>query len=206
MKPFAHYNARSIREAAKLLKAYEGKAKVNAGGTDLLGALRNKSIARLSRGSDQHKDYRGPRLYQEGQEGHPHRRPHKARRHCRDQRRCKEEYGLLAEAVHSVASPHVRNMATLGGNLAQEVRCWYYRYPHQIGGPIVCLRKGGKICSALAGDNRYHSLFGAAPLTPVSLLEPLPGPDRHPRLSDKVRKGEFAEAARILMEYNPSRP
>ena len=48
-------------------------------------------------------------------------------------------------------------MATVGGNLAQDVRCWYYRYPQQIGGPIVCLRKGGRICNALAGDNRYHS-------------------------------------------------
>ena len=68
----------------------------------------------------------------------------------------KEEYKLLAEAVHSVATPHIRNMATLGGNLAQDVRCWYYRYPQQIGGPIVCLRKGGKICNALSGDNRYQ--------------------------------------------------
>ena len=55
------------------------------------------------------------------------------------------EYDLLADAVQSVASPTLRNMATLGGNLAQDVRCWYYRYPRQIGGPIVCLRKGGKI-------------------------------------------------------------
>ncbi len=74
----------------------------------------------------------------------------------------------------------MRNMATIGGNLAQEVRCWYYRYPRHIGGPIVCLRKGGKFCSALAGDNRYHSIFGAAGLADTSAK------------LGRVRKGCFA--------------
>jgi xanthine dehydrogenase YagS FAD-binding subunit len=73
----------------------------------------------------------------------------------------REEYSLLSQATHSIASPNLRNMATAGGNLAQDIRCWYYRYPQQIGGPITCLRKGGKICNAVAGDNRYHSIFGA---------------------------------------------
>jgi xanthine dehydrogenase YagS FAD-binding subunit len=75
----------------------------------------------------------------------------------------KEDYPLLAQAARSIAAPNIRNMATVGGNLAQEIRCWYFRYSKTIGGPIVCLRKGGKGCNAVAGDNRYHSIFGAAP-------------------------------------------
>jgi len=97
-------------------------------------------------------------------------------------------------------------MATVGGNLAQDVRCWYYRYPQQIGGPIVCLLKGGKICSALAGDNRYHSLFGAAPLTEYPCSSHCPANTNIPGYLSRVRKGNVAEAARILMDYNPILP
>lgn len=72
----------------------------------------------------------------------------------------KSAFPLLAAAAASVASPQVRNMGTVGGNLAQHVRCWYYRYPNELGGRILCLRKGGSVCYAQVGDNRYHSIFG----------------------------------------------
>ena len=94
-------------------------------------------------------------------------------------------------------------MATIGGNLAQDVRCWYYRYPTQIGGPITCLRKGGKICSALGGDNRYHSIFGAARMTEYPCASHCPANTNMPAYLNKVRKGDLAEAARILMDSNP---
>jgi len=45
-----------------------------------------------------------------------------------------EKYSILAQAALSVGSPQIRNMGTVGGNLWQDIRCWYYRYPHQIGG------------------------------------------------------------------------
>lgn len=61
----------------------------------------------------------------------------------------------LAEACWHVATPQVRNMATLGGNLAQRNHCWYFRSEHD-----VCRRKGGTICFAQAGDNEHHALFG----------------------------------------------
>jgi xanthine dehydrogenase YagS FAD-binding subunit len=60
-----------------------------------------------------------------------------------------------------VASPQVRNVATLGGNLCQDVRCWYYRYPRHIGGPLECARKGHGPCLAVKGDNRYHAILEA---------------------------------------------
>ena len=64
--------------------------------------------------------------------------------------------GLAAAAAH-VGSPQMRNLATVGGNLAQHVRCWYYRH-HD----VVCLKKGGRRCFARAGENKYHSLLTAA--------------------------------------------
>ena len=70
-----------------------------------------------------------------------------------------ERCGVLAEAALSVGSPQIRNVATLGGNLCQDTRCWYYRYPRHIGGPIRCLRKGKGPCLAVKGDNRYHAIL-----------------------------------------------
>ena len=60
----------------------------------------------------------------------------------------------LHEAASEIASPQIRNVATVGGNLAQHSRCWYFRQRD-----MLCLKKGGDLCYAREGDNRYHSLF-----------------------------------------------
>ncbi|MDE0356248.1 MAG: xanthine dehydrogenase family protein subunit M [Gammaproteobacteria bacterium] len=69
----------------------------------------------------------------------------------------RERYGVLAEAVSVVASPQIRNGGTIGGNICQDTRCWYYRYG------MPCYRAGGNVCYAGAPDamNREHALFGA---------------------------------------------
>ena len=64
----------------------------------------------------------------------------------------------LAEAAAEVGSPQIRNVATLGGNLAQHSRCWYYRHPD-----VRCLKEGGSTCYAREGENKYHSLFTGNP-------------------------------------------
>ena len=56
-----------------------------------------------------------------------------------------------------MATPHVRDMGTIGGNIAQLHRCWYFRKPEN---RFDCIRKGGTTCFAMMGDNRYHSIFG----------------------------------------------
>ena len=60
----------------------------------------------------------------------------------------------LAEACGEAASPQIRNVATIGGNLLQRPRCWYYRLAS-----YRCLKKGGDICFAIGGENRYHTIF-----------------------------------------------
>jgi xanthine dehydrogenase YagS FAD-binding subunit len=60
----------------------------------------------------------------------------------------------LQEAAAEIASPQIRNVATVGGNLAQHSRCWYFRQRD-----VVCLKKGGDLCYAREGDNRYHCLY-----------------------------------------------
>jgi NADPH-dependent glutamate synthase beta subunit-like oxidoreductase/CO/xanthine dehydrogenase FAD-binding subunit len=202
VKRFTHHSAQSMTEAIRLLKAYEGKAKVNAGGTDLLGAMRDKSLPSYPEAVIDIKTVEG--LDYIKKDGKDLRIGALAKlADVAASEMVKAEYGLLAEAIRTVASPTIRNMATIGGNLAQDVRCWYYRYPRQIGGPIVCLRKGGKICSALAGDNRYHSLFGAAPLDEYPCSAHCPAKTDMPGYMDKIKKNDLAGAASILMEYNP---
>ena len=64
----------------------------------------------------------------------------------------------LAEAAHSVATPQIRNLGTIGGNLCQRPRCWYFRLEE-----VVCLKKGGSQCYAASGENKYHAIFGGGP-------------------------------------------
>lgn len=69
----------------------------------------------------------------------------------------RKKYPVLAQAAEQVASPQLRNMGTLGGNLCQRPRCWYYR------GDFHCLRKGGDLCYAVGAENKYHCIVGGGP-------------------------------------------
>jgi|WetSurMetagenome_2_1015567.scaffolds.fasta_scaffold03478_9 xanthine dehydrogenase YagS FAD-binding subunit len=159
MKAFKHYNAKTVKEAVKILQNNTGRAKVISGGTDLLGVLKDKILfeypdiiinIKTIPGLDYIKeDIRGLKI------GTLARLDDIAKSPV-----IRARYNILAEAAASVATPQVRRMGTIGGNLCQDVRCWYYRYPHQIGGRMPCYLKGGELCYALTGDHRYHSIFG----------------------------------------------
>lgn len=71
-----------------------------------------------------------------------------------DHAETRRRFPALSEAAESSASPQIRNVATLGGNLLQRPRCWYFRAAE-----FHCLRKGGGHCFALSGENRFHAVF-----------------------------------------------
>lgn len=109
----------------------------------------------------------------------------------------------LAEAAKSVATPLVRNMGTIGGNVCQDVRCWFYRYPHEIGGRLDCARKGGEQCYGILGDNRYHSIFGGMNTGKTPCTLECPAGTDIPAYMAQIRKGNWEGAAKIIMQYNP---
>ena len=110
----------------------------------------------------------------------------------------------LAEAAHSVATPLVRGIGTIGGNICQDVRCWFYRYPNEIGGRLDCARKGGAECYALKGDSRYHSIFGGMKVgSPVGCSGGCPNNTDIGAYMEKLRVGDWAAAAEIFYRVNP---
>jgi xanthine dehydrogenase YagS FAD-binding subunit len=80
-----------------------------------------------------------------------------------DHAELKKVFPGIQQAAADVGSRQIRNFGTVGGNLAQKSRCWYYRHRD-----VHCLKKGGDMCFARHGDNRYHSLFsGNTCISPV---------------------------------------
>ncbi|MFN2533228.1 MAG: xanthine dehydrogenase family protein subunit M [Pyrinomonadaceae bacterium] len=64
----------------------------------------------------------------------------------------------IAEAAHSVATPQIRHLGTVGGNLCQRPRCWYFRLEE-----VQCLKKGGSQCYAATGENKYNAIIAGGP-------------------------------------------
>ncbi len=147
---FSYIRVSSIDEAVRYLS--EEGARLHAGGTDLIGCLRDGiftaatlvSITRL-------KELDGIQATPDGglRIGALTTISQIARNSI-----VKARYPVLAMAAAEVASPQLRNQGTLGGNLCQKPRCWYYR------GEFHCLRKGGDQCYAVDGENQYHCIFG----------------------------------------------
>jgi len=149
---FSYIQAKSIPEAIRCLAA-DG-ARLHAGGTDLLGCLREGILAAATVVSiSRLEELKGIRTTADGGlrigtlttlaeiAAHP---------------LVREKYRTLAQAAAAAASPQLRSQGTIGGNLCQKPRCWYYR------GEFDCLRKGGERCFAVEGENRYHCIFGGA--------------------------------------------
>jgi xanthine dehydrogenase YagS FAD-binding subunit len=80
----------------------------------------------------------------------------------------KRKYPGLARAAFEVASPQLRNQGTIGGNICQKPRCWYYR------GEFDCIRKGGGVCFAVKGENRFHCIMGGDACYIVHPSDPSP--------------------------------
>lgn len=155
MKRFNHVDATTLAEAAALLAG--GKAVLIAGGTDLLGRLKDEILPDYPSTLINIKSIPGLESIKE--EGGQLKIGANTRLvDVAQNKTIQTKYTALAQAASRAASPQIRFMGTIGGNLNQLQRCWYFRNP---GNRFNCIRKGGNVCFAMTGDNRYHSIFGA---------------------------------------------
>ena len=169
MKPFAYHEPDDAAEAVRLLETHGGEGRLIAGGSDLLGELKDGivhygQLISLSRveGLDQiHREDSGLRLgamvILARMEEHP---------------LLSGPYRMLAEAARGVATPEIRNQGTLGGNLCQRPRCLHYRSMW-----VSCLKKGDSGCPAMESPHQsYLSVMGAGDcraVNPSDLAPPL---------------------------------
>jgi len=199
IRKYQHINAGTVDEACSLLKKYGEKAWVIAGGTDMLGTMRFEVL----------HDYPGvlinlktiPGLdYIKEEDGVLKIGALTRLEDIAESPQVKSKYTALSEAARRTASPHVRAMGTIGGNLCQLIRCWYFRKEDN---RFDCIRKGGKMCHATCGENRYHSIFGAARVGTPPCSAGCPSGADIPSYLEKVREGKLDEAAEILLSTNP---
>jgi xanthine dehydrogenase YagS FAD-binding subunit len=149
---FSYVRAKTVNEAVRALAA--PGARLHAGGTDLLGCLRDgviKADKVVSLGAI--AGLRGISTPAAGGLRIGAMTPLADVAASRD---VIDRYPVLAQAAASAASPQLRNQGSLGGNLCQRPRCWYFR------GDFPCLRKGGDTCFAVQGQNQYHAIFGGS--------------------------------------------
>jgi len=150
MNNFKLAQPQNIEQAASLLA--DKKVFLMAGGTDLLDEIKNEIII-----PDVVVDLKSiPDLaYIQRTDGKVRIGAMTRVSELAENQTIKTSYPVLHEAALSLATPQLRNVGTVGGNLCQRPRCWYYRDPQ-----VECRKKGGSRCYASGGRNRYHAILG----------------------------------------------
>lgn len=152
MRNFKIAEPQTIDQVTSLLSENKEKYYLLAGGTDLLGEIKDeiiepevvvdlKSIPNLS--------------YIKKERGGVRIGALTTLTELTEDPVIKQDYPGLHEAALSISTPQLRNVGTVGGNLCQRPRCWYYRDPQ-----VICRKKGGSRCFATRGKNKYHAIFG----------------------------------------------
>jgi xanthine dehydrogenase YagS FAD-binding subunit len=161
MKNFTYYRPTTVEQVVGLLDSHRGKTELLAGGTDLLD-LKKEYIAQpekvVSLSGIQKPPFSSTTIVKAGEKAdNPSSVSIGAGAKLADIAEnplLRKLFPALTATAGIIGGPQIRNMGTLGGNLCQRNRCWYFRDEH-----VHCLLKGGEKCFALDGDNRYHAVF-----------------------------------------------
>lgn len=167
MKSFAYVNPANVQEAVASLSSERGRVLPLAGGMDLVSLMKDYiatpdrvvNVKRLD-GTITDAADGGLRIGAAA-------RLVDVETHAR----VAKEYRAVAQAAGEVGTPQIRNLGTVGGNLLQRPRCWYYRNEE-----FPCLKKGGATCYSVNGENQFHAILGGGPchiVHPSSLAVPL---------------------------------
>jgi len=157
---FKHIEATTVEEATSVLAQYGGRAWITAGGTDVLTTMRFECLPNdlYPEALVSLKKVKPTLDYIKEDDGILKIGAMTVLEDIAKSAIVKGKWAALAEAAHKTASPHLREMGTIAGNICQLNRCWYFRKRDNI---FNCLRKGGGMCYAMMGENRYHSIYGA---------------------------------------------
>ena len=200
MRYHDYVSPESLEEASRLLR--EDGAVISAGGTDLIGELKGDILTNHPDKVVSLRSVPGLKGIEVKEDG-LHVGAMTTLAEIERSELVNSGWKALADAAHSVATPNLRTTATIGGNICQDIRCWYYRYPDQIGGRINCARKDGVLCYAMRGENRYHSIFGAEKVCATPCSGGCPAGTDIPAYMEQIRAGNMDAAARIIMQANP---
>jgi xanthine dehydrogenase YagS FAD-binding subunit len=154
---FEYLEPKSIDEALQILSSYGAKAKILAGGTDLLGLMKDRihgrempipsTLVNIKKIAELKTVDHGAQSSTIGSAV--------TLREITSNEELGRRFPSLVQAARSVATTQIRNMGTLGGNLCQRPWCWYFRHP-----AFDCFKKGGRQCYAVTGDNStYFSIY-----------------------------------------------
>lgn len=195
MKNFAYYRPTTAEQAVGLLDAAWGTSELLAGGTDLHD-LQKEYVAQPEKvvSVTAIKALNGISTSPNGTVLGAAVKLADIAEHAD----LRKTYPALTTAAGAIGGPQIRNMGTLGGNLCQRNRCWYFRDEH-----VDCLLKGGDKCFALDGDNRYHAVFAQghkcvivnpSTLAPVLITLDATAEVVGPKAKRKVDIAEFFQA------------
>ena len=161
MKAFTNANPKDVADAVALSRqaqAANRTAVFAGGGSDLMGMVKERIVQpdlvinlkglKEMRGLDQISTMNGSSATIGGQVTLDMLANHEMIR---------RNYAALAEAAGTVATPQIRNVGTLAGNICQRPWCWYYR------NGFKCYKAGGNTCYSVAGENQFHAIFGGGP-------------------------------------------
>jgi xanthine dehydrogenase YagS FAD-binding subunit len=158
MKSYELYEPTTVQQAVGLLNQFGATGKALGGGSDLIGGIMKDWV----QGKGQPlpvqvvdlttiPDLKGIKMGSDG----AHIGATTTLSEIIESTDLQQQFPLLTQAAASVASPLIRNFGTLGGNINQRPRCWFYR-----GEDFNCYKKGGDFCYSVTGDNRYHAIIG----------------------------------------------
>jgi xanthine dehydrogenase YagS FAD-binding subunit len=158
MKSYELYEPTTVQQAVGLLSQFGATGKALGGGSDLIGGIMKDWV----QGKGQPlpvqivdlttiPDLKGIKMGPDG----VHIGATTTLAEITESTDLQQTFPLLTQAAMSIASPLIRNFGTLGGNINQRPRCWFYR-----GEDFNCYKKGGDFCYSVTGDNRYHAIIG----------------------------------------------
>jgi len=166
LKAFAYVNAANEKEVVAALGVERGRFLPIAGGMDLLGLMKDYIVS-----PERVVNVKNLDATVVVSEGSIRIGAAVKLADLADHAGARKLYPALASAADEVGTPQIRNMGTVGGNIMQRPRCWYFRNEE-----FHCLKKGGSRCYAVDGENQYHAIFGDGPchiVHPSSLAVPV---------------------------------